>query len=359
MNEYHYQLGGSLSSDAPSYVVRQADQEIYETLKAGKFCYVLNCRQIGKSSILVRTRYRLQVEGFKCAFLDMTRVGSNDITLEQWYYGIIVELWRSLDLFEQINLKNWLNEQENVSVVQKLSNFIEDIVLSKLPLDNIVIFIDEIDSILSLDFHVSDFFALIRFCYNQRSINPEYSNLIASTSSDGTIKLWKRNSENARTYTIYKTIKGHNAPVWGLSFSPKDDIIASASLDGTIKFWKMDGTIIKTIKGNKDIFSRIEFSPDGKILAAGTWQNTIKLWKRDGTLLKTLTGHDSTVWSVAFSPDGHYLISSSDDQKVILWNIKRILNLDFLQRSCSWAGDYLRTNAQVKQEDRRLCDGIK
>ncbi len=41
MNEYHYHLGGSLGRDAPSYVVRQADQEIYETLKAGKFTYVI------------------------------------------------------------------------------------------------------------------------------------------------------------------------------------------------------------------------------------------------------------------------------------------------------------------------------
>jgi WD40 repeat protein len=54
-----------------------------------------------------------------------------------------------------------------------------------------------------------------------------------------------------------------------------------------------------------------------------------KLWKRDGTLLKTLSGHDSTVWSVAFSPDGNSLISTSDDQKLILWDVKRILYINF------------------------------
>ncbi|RUT04830.1 hypothetical protein DSM106972_043990 [Dulcicalothrix desertica PCC 7102] len=180
-------------------------------------------------------------------------------------------------------------------------------------------------------------------------------NLIASTSSDGRIALWKR--DQMGKFRIYKSFEAHNAPVWGLSFSPKENIIASSSLDGTIKFWNIDGTIAKTIKDNKSSFSRIEFSPDGKIIAAATWQNTIKLWNRDGTLLKTLTGHESTVWTVAFSPDAHYLISSSDDQKAILWNVKHILNLDFLQRACSWAGDYLRTNAEV-QEDRRLCDDV-
>ena len=41
----------------------------------------------------------------------------------------------------------------------------------------IVIFIDEIDSVLGLNFPVNDFFAFIRSCYNQRSINPEYQRL--------------------------------------------------------------------------------------------------------------------------------------------------------------------------------------
>ncbi|HEY9652709.1 MAG TPA: AAA-like domain-containing protein, partial [Coleofasciculaceae cyanobacterium] len=84
MSNDPYQVGGSLTNDAPSYVSRSADEELYHALKAGKFCYVLNCRQMGKSSVLVRTRYRLSQEGYRCTTLDMTRIGSENITPDQW-----------------------------------------------------------------------------------------------------------------------------------------------------------------------------------------------------------------------------------------------------------------------------------
>ena len=177
MSEITYQIGGSLNTDALTYVKRKADEEIYQALKNGEFCYVLNSRQMGKSSLLVRTLHRLQKEGFQCSTIDMTRIGSENITPLQWYKGMIAELWRGFNLLGQVNLKTWWRDSEDVSFLQRLSHFIEDILLVNFPQERIFIFIDEIDSILSLDFAVDDFFALIRFCYNQRAINPEYNRI--------------------------------------------------------------------------------------------------------------------------------------------------------------------------------------
>ena len=55
-----YVIGGTLSRDALCYVTRQADNQLYESLSKGQFCYVLTARQMGKSSLMVRAASRLR-----------------------------------------------------------------------------------------------------------------------------------------------------------------------------------------------------------------------------------------------------------------------------------------------------------
>jgi WD40 repeat protein len=174
MTVYQYQVGGSLGYEHPTYVKRQADSELYASLIAGEFCYVLNSRQMGKSSLQVQTMKRLREKaGFKCIAIDLTDIGSE--TSDYWYFGIISELVRGGALSRKVDADSWWQQRQLLSPSQRLSQFIEDVLLTEIS-QNIVIFIDEIDSILNLSWK-DDFFLLIRACYNKRAINPEFERL--------------------------------------------------------------------------------------------------------------------------------------------------------------------------------------
>jgi hypothetical protein len=75
---------GTMSPEAPSYVPRQADEDLYAALSRGEFCYVLTPRQMGQSSLMVRTAGCLRENGVAVAVLDLTALGQN-LTPEQWY----------------------------------------------------------------------------------------------------------------------------------------------------------------------------------------------------------------------------------------------------------------------------------
>lgn len=172
----YYQVGGSLTNNAPNYVKRQADDDFYNGLKAGEFCYVLNSRQMGKSSLQVRTIQRLRNEGIACAAIDISEIGNRGVTPEQWYAGLLRILENNFNLSDIVNVRTWWRDRNFLTPVQRLSEFIETVLLANIS-TNIVIFIDEIDSILALDFPADDFLALIRSCYNKRANNSEFDRL--------------------------------------------------------------------------------------------------------------------------------------------------------------------------------------
>ncbi|MBE9110691.1 AAA-like domain-containing protein [Nodosilinea sp. LEGE 07298] len=169
-----YQVGGSLPPTAPTYVQRRADAILQQQLLEDHFCYVFNARQMGKSSLRVHTMAALSQLGVHSVAIDLTAIGSQHITVDQWYAAIAASLVRGLSL--PIALSQWWRGQTHLPPVARLAALIDHVLLPGLAAP-LVIFIDEIDSILGLAFPTDDFFALIRTCFNRRADNPAYQRL--------------------------------------------------------------------------------------------------------------------------------------------------------------------------------------
>src|SRR5579871_4155146 len=123
-----FKAGGTLSATAPSYIRRQADDELYRALLDGEFCYVLSSRQVGKSSLVYQTIARLKQEGVATVNIDLTAIGTGN-TREQWYFGLLDILGRQLGL--QTEVEAFLDTHERLDPLHLWMQTLESIVLAR------------------------------------------------------------------------------------------------------------------------------------------------------------------------------------------------------------------------------------
>ena len=168
-----YQVGGTLPPSNPYYVEREADNKLFQSLTKGEFCYVFNSRQTGKSSLQVHVRKKLEAQGIICAYIDLSSIDTNT-NIESWYLTIIDEI--SASLLPEIDIFDWWDEIPNQNILAKFSKFFREVLLQEIQ-EKIIIFIDEIDTVLSLKFSTDDFFRFIRSCYNKRALKSAYQRL--------------------------------------------------------------------------------------------------------------------------------------------------------------------------------------
>lgn len=176
VRDFHFRVGGSMPVDAMAYVRRKADDLLVASVQRGELCYVLNTRQMGKSSLRIRAADRLGKAGITCVSIDITSIGSSGTTAEQWYAGIARMLVTGVGLARGFDLRRWWRDKTELSPAHRLDVLVHEVILEQIEAP-IAVFIDEVDAVLSLDFAADDLFSLIRMFYNRRAEDPRYQRL--------------------------------------------------------------------------------------------------------------------------------------------------------------------------------------
>lgn len=187
-------------------------------------------------------------------------------------------------------------------------------------------------------------------------------NYFASASTDGTIRIWKPNTDhlirilhadkidgiafsadsrilangggedeniklwNVETGHLIHKLKPNHHDVFDIAFSSKNHFLASTGWNG-IDLW--DGNTGELVRSFPREIGRlmlcVAFSPEGDMIASGKDRGGINLWDTDrGYLLQNLSMDGETVYDIAFSPDGRILASVGSDNQVRLWEITPI-----------------------------------
>lgn len=148
---------------------------------------------------------------------------------------------------------------------------------------------------------------------------------IITTSMDKTVRIWQRQA-NSDQFAGYRILTGHIDSVNAAAISSDGQVIVSASQDGTAMIWQRDGKLAKILKGHQGRINWVTFSPDGQLIATAGEDQTVKIWSREGELVANLTGHTRGVSAIAFSPDGQTLVTGSGDTKILIWRRKPSFN---------------------------------
>src|SRR5512138_2406482 len=94
--EGYFVDGGTLLASTPSYVKRPADDELFDALIKREYCYVLTPRQMGKSSLMIRTARRLKDQNIQTAVVDIQGIGT--VKSSEWYASMLSQIRRGLKL---------------------------------------------------------------------------------------------------------------------------------------------------------------------------------------------------------------------------------------------------------------------
>ena len=147
------------------------------------------------------------------------------------------------------------------------------------------------------------------------AVSPD-GRLLATGRGFGGVKVW-----DAAAGRMIADLPGFTSPVL---FTPdsRDLLAASGQGKGFALLDPASGSVIRTFEGHTQPVLSLAVSPDGGRILSGSAGHTVKLWERtSGKLIRTLADHTFYVTGVAFLPGGDQVFSTGPMEACRIWNI--------------------------------------
>lgn len=164
---------GTMDRESGLYITREADRVAMEAIKRqGVTITIKGPRQIGKSSILIRTITAAANAGKQIAFLDFQLFEKTALTNADKFFRQFCS-WLSDELEIEDKTEEYWNKP--LGNPQRCTSYVGRYLLKEIK-QPLVLAMDEVETVFDTDFR-SDFFAMLRSWHNDRAIKPNWKRL--------------------------------------------------------------------------------------------------------------------------------------------------------------------------------------
>lgn len=134
--------------------------------------------------------------------------------------------------------------------------------------------------------------------------------------------------------TVQREFKSiHSAPVAQLRINPSNTLLATGSSDGTVKLWNLINHYCShNLKGVNGVITTIEFleTPEAELLFCSGGDDCIHVYDlKSSKRLAKLSKHCSTITDIKFTIDKSKLISIGRDKIAVVWDISKLGDKSF------------------------------